>query len=362
MSLADGARNLIKTIQNAEAKIKAIEGDFSNSEEKIKKFKRSPRKAAPTGNGNNKGTAAAPVGNSNNKGTASAASAAPAGNGNNKGTAAAPAGNGNNKGTAAAPAGNGNNKGTAAAPVGTSNNKGTAAPANSGSAAAVVEKPPAETPSKNYKGDWYAIINDDAIHGGKLEDFKKAVPTKAVADTYVNATLSKQSFTPALYLAKISPKSAHEMLSYLLEIDADLSLLAKTEDCMIRDKCTTIGNLASWSWQGGLPYKSDAMYQMLTDLNKGTYKGLSDAATDAGQKWKKGNQACITTGLGGKWKPGCGIPGISVISSIRRSARNSILGVTGQVKNSAFFLFKTLSGGTKRKRSNYKRRTFRSYH
>lgn len=169
---------------------------------------------------------------------------------------------------------------------------------------------------------WY-----DAINKNSVPAFKRAVPSKAVADKY-NPASQNQEYTPALYLARISPSNAKEMLSHLLALDADLSLLAKTEDCMVRKHCTTIGNLASWNWQEGLSTKTNIMYESLVELNKGTYKDPSNpTAVQNGLRWKKGWQPCLTTGIGGKWKPGCGIPGISYVTSARRTLRNTGIGV-----------------------------------
>lgn len=169
---------------------------------------------------------------------------------------------------------------------------------------------------------WY-----DAVNKNSVQDFIRLVPNKQVADTYVPAS-HKQEYTPALYLARISPSDAKPMLSHLLALDADLSLLAKTEDCTVRNHCTTIGNLASWSWQEGLDYKTQIMYHSLVELNEGKYKDPSNPhAEKNATKWKKGWQPCLTTGLGGKWKPGCGIPGISYISSAKRGVRNTGIGV-----------------------------------
>jgi hypothetical protein len=180
---------------------------------------------------------------------------------------------------------------------------------------------------------WY-----DAVNQNSVKDFRRLVANKQVANTYIPAS-HNQIYTPALYLARISPSNAKQMLSHLLELDADLSLLAKTEDCMIRNHCTTIGNLASWRWQEGLDFKTEIMYHSLVELNEGKYKDPSNPlAEENARRWKKGWQPCVTTGLGGKWKPGCGIPGISYISSAKRAVRNTGIGVAKGTKQAAMIV------------------------
>jgi hypothetical protein len=167
----------------------------------------------------------------------------------------------------------------------------------------------------------------EAINKNSADEFFYAVQSKEVADTYVKAT-GNQEYTPALYLARISPSGSKAMLSHLLSLDADLSLLATTEDCTLRKRCTTIGNLASWMWEQGRDVKTSIIYDSLVQLNNGTYRDPSNPAAEKNaQRWKKGWQPCITTGLGGKWKPGCGVPGISYVSSARRAVRNTAIGV-----------------------------------
>ena len=239
--------------------------------------------------------------------------------------------------------------------------------------AASVAPAPSE-PLKREINNWF-----DAINYGYMPDLQKFVNTENVND-YVSASGS-QEYTPVLYLARISPRIvAKDMLSYLLELGADLSLLAKTEDCMMRGRCTTIGNLASWRWATG-PGKTDVMYDSLVEINNGTYKDkLNPKGEAAALKWKKGWQPCVTTGLGGEWKPGCGVPGISYFSSLRRAARNTALGtgyvagqtvkatgyVAGTILTSPFYLTPILVGAlmgrgrTGRNRRNKKRKTRRN--
>jgi hypothetical protein len=221
---------------------------------------------------------------------------------------------------------------------------------------------------------WY-----DAINYGSMQELQKFVTPENV-NTYLPSSGS-QEYTPVLYLARISPRIvAKDMLSYLLELGADLSLLAKTEDCMMRGRCTTIGNLASWRWATG-PGKTDVMYDSLVDINNGTYiDKLNPKGQAAALKWKKGWQPCVSTGLGGKWKEGCGVPGISYVSSLRRTARNSAMGtgyvvgtvvgqtakatgyVAGTLLTSPYFLVAAIlrGGKTKRVRNSKKRNTLRN--
>ena len=166
----------------------------------------------------------------------------------------------------------------------------------------------------------------DAVDNDDLDMFKSAV-TEDNINTYVTmgddgkATgVLGDEYTPVLYLARKSPpKNFKEMLSHCLDLNADLSLNAKTLDCrgMIGSKrCTTIGNLASWreskGWNGIM-----GVYDILVKMNRGEPDLFhSNIANTNAMQWKKTTfLPCIT------WKPGCGIPGISVTSSLRRSAR-----------------------------------------
>jgi len=173
-----------------------------------------------------------------------------------------------------------------------------------------------------YYMNWF-----DAINRNDINLFMHIVANKQIADTYLQTT-DGQEYTPALYLARISPYGSKQMLSHLLALDADLSLLARTEDCKIRRRCTTIGNLASWNWQEGLNFKTNIMYNCLVDLNEGHYYDPQNPwANQNAIRWEKQWKLCITTGLGGRWKPGCGIPGISFVSSARRGVRDVGIGI-----------------------------------
>lgn len=173
-------------------------------------------------------------------------------------------------------------------------------------------------------GSWVdAVDNDD------LDMFKSAV-TEDNINTYVTmgddgkATgVLGDEYTPVLYLARKSPpKNFKGMLSHCLDLDADLSLKANTIDCrrMGLTRCTTIGNLASWReskiWNED-PMGVYGVYDILVKMNRGEPNLFdSNIANTNAMKWKKTTiLPCLT------WKAGCGIPGISVTSSLGRTAR-----------------------------------------
>ena len=161
----------------------------------------------------------------------------------------------------------------------------------------------------------------NAVDNDNFDLFKTAV-NEGNIDNYVTVA-SGDEYTPVLYLARLSPpKNFKEMLEHCIDLNADLSLKAKTSDCMgvIGSKrCTTIGNLASWreskSWNGD----QMGIYDILVKMDKGEPNLFhSNIANTNALRWKKIPFAfCISS----TWKPGCGIPGIGVLSSTRRTAR-----------------------------------------
>jgi len=161
----------------------------------------------------------------------------------------------------------------------------------------------------------------NAVNGDNLDLFKSAV-TQANIDNYVTV-VGGDEYTPVLYVARLSPpKNFKEMLSHCLDLNADLSLKAKTSDCMGimgSKRCTTIGNLASWreskSWNGD----QMGVYDLLVKMDKGEPDlFFSNIANTNALRWKKTVFGrCISS----TWKPGCGVPGVGVLSSARRTAR-----------------------------------------
>jgi hypothetical protein len=163
-------------------------------------------------------------------------------------------------------------------------------------------------------GSWVLAVDSD-----DLEMFKTAVTDNNI-NTYVTIA-SGDEYTPVLYVARLSPqKSFKEMMMHCMDLNADLSLKAKTIDCrgmMGSTRCTTIGNLASWRESKGWNGDPMGVYDILVKMDNGEPNlFVSNMANTNAMKWKKTVfLPCMT------WKPGCGVPGIGVGSSLRRSAR-----------------------------------------
>lgn len=143
-------------------------------------------------------------------------------------------------------------------------------------------------------------------------------------------------YTPVQFLARISPGNSPAMLEYLLSLDADLSLMANTVDCMIKRYCTTIGNLASyrigdkgkwWNSKADL----DLYYHQLDEANKlRAYSAEREAALENVNKIKLAKcnpkTSFMYDALSQLKQEGKNVPGLNISSWVSRGARKLLRG------------------------------------
>jgi hypothetical protein len=205
--------------------------------------------------------------------------------------------------------------------------------------------------------DWF-----EAIRCNDTKELMRLV-NKANVNTRAKEAGSSSQYTPVQFLARISPGNSPAMLEYLLSLGADLTLKAKTVDCVITTYCTTIGNLASYridekgKWWSSKA-DQDIYEQELNKVNNIYYPyGEKEAAIEAVKnKYFKGKCHPKTNfmydALSQLKQEGLEVPGLNIKSWVTRGARKLIRGTGNLIYYTAKELGTSPRGGSRKSKKS----------